>query len=141
MVHGRDRDDQGGRRSRAAGDAGDGRPSRRRDLQPIFARHDRSQHSERRALLRVLKVLQYGDRDHRDASGSVRLFSCHTPCLSCLFVFAQFRAMFPKIRLTVAFTSWTETKAILKREQKDVLDIAEAFALESWTSLYVETCS
>ncbi|CAJ1335359.1 unnamed protein product [Effrenium voratum] len=86
-------------------------------LQPIFSRHDRSQHSERRALLTVLRRLHCGGAG-KHATGSVRLFTCHTPCISCLFVFVQFQAMFPQIRLSVAFDSWTETKASLGSAQQ-----------------------
>ncbi len=93
-----------------------GRPSGQGEaLRSIFSRYDRSQHSERRAMLKVVERLGEGNAS-LNATGSVRLFSCHTPCISCLFVFAQFRAMYPKVRLTVAFMSWTETYAALQRQ-------------------------
>lgn len=97
-------------------------------LQPIFSRHDRSQHSERRALLKVLQRLEEGGAQ-RDASGSVRLFSCHTPCMSCLNVFAQFCAMYPKIRLTVAFISWPQTYALLQKETKRMCACCSLFEI------------
>ena len=97
-----------------------GRPSgpQSEALRAIFSRHDRSQHSERRAMLKVVERLGEGHAS-LNATGSVRLFSCHTPCMSCLFVFAQFRAMYPKVRLTVAFMSWTETYAALQEAKRD----------------------
>ena len=97
-----------------------GRPSgpQSKALRAIFSRHDRSQHSERRAMLKVVERLGEGHAS-LNATGSVRLFSCHTPCMSCLFVFAQFRAMYPKVRLTVAFMSWTETYAALQEAKRD----------------------
>lgn len=69
----------------------------------------------------MLKVVERLGEGHAslNATGSVRLFSCHTPCMSCLFVFAQFRAMYPKVRLTVAFMSWTETYAALQEAKRD----------------------
>lgn len=97
-----------------------GRPSgpQTEALRAIFSRRDRSQHSERRAMLKVVERLGEGHAS-LNATGSVRLFSCHTPCMSCLFVFAQFRAMYPKVRLTVAFMSWTETYAALQEAKRD----------------------
>ena len=79
-------------------------------LKPIFSSFDRSKHSERRALLKVLqRLVEQGVSSN--ATGTVRLFSCHTPCVSCLYVFAQFQARFPKVRFVVAFTPWAETRA------------------------------
>ena len=77
-------------------------------LAAVFSDFDRSQHSERRALLKLLQRLEERS-DVSEVSGSVRLFSCHTPCVSCLFVFTQFRAMYPKIRFSVAFKSWAQS--------------------------------
>ena len=90
------------------------------ELPSVFCHFDRSQHSERRALLKVLErlssatqVAQAEAQAQAEAvvTGSVRLFSCHTPCVSCLFVFTQFQQLFPQIRLQVAFQSWAETRA------------------------------
>ena len=86
-------------------------------LKPIFLTFDRSQHSERRALLKVVqRLLEQGASS--DATGTVRLFSCHTPCMSCLYVFAQFQALFPKIRLAVAFSPWSETREFCRQWQQ-----------------------
>eukprot|EP00930_Biecheleria_cincta_P084707 TRINITY_DN74156_c0_g1_i1.p1 TRINITY_DN74156_c0_g1~~TRINITY_DN74156_c0_g1_i1.p1 ORF type:complete len:187 (-),score=18.52 TRINITY_DN74156_c0_g1_i1:141-641(-) len=80
-------------------------------LQPIFASHSRARHAERRGLLMVLQQLLAGGAapGHRP-TGNARLFASHTPCISCLAVFSQFKALYPRIRLNIAFDTWQETR-------------------------------
>ena len=94
-------------------------PSGSNLLRPIYSSYDRSQHSERRALLKVLQRLVHQGASS-SATGTVRLFSCHTPCVSCLFVFAQFQSIFPKIRLVVEFLPWGETRTSWQQWQETV---------------------
>mmetsp|Transcript_67421 Transcript_67421/g.217754 ORF Transcript_67421/g.217754 Transcript_67421/m.217754 type:complete len:901 (+) Transcript_67421:169-2871(+) len=51
------------------------------------------------------------------ASGEVRLFGTHTPCISCMAVFCQFQAAFPGVKLRVEFTEWRETRKALAKSQ------------------------
>ena len=79
-------------------------------LRPIFVRVDRSEHAERAALLTfVAAVLQAsvdsGQEMRRPTEhvGVIRLFSEHTPCISCMAVFCQFCCLYPGVKLEVAF--------------------------------------
>lgn len=84
-------------------------------LPPIYAYHDRAQHAERRALLQVAQLLTENGAPGMSPVGTVRLYAVHTPCISCLAVFSQFKALFPRVRLTVAFASWQETREQIVR--------------------------
>eukprot|EP00931_Biecheleriopsis_adriatica_P059042 TRINITY_DN35266_c0_g1_i1.p1 TRINITY_DN35266_c0_g1~~TRINITY_DN35266_c0_g1_i1.p1 ORF type:complete len:685 (-),score=137.67 TRINITY_DN35266_c0_g1_i1:65-2119(-) len=88
-------------------------------LLPIFVEHDRGTHAERQALLHAVSELEMlaGSEPEslRHARGEVRLFAVHTPCISCLAVFCQFRAAFPEVDLRVEFDDWPATRqALLK---------------------------
>merc|ERR1712062_168911 len=66
-------------------------------LWSVFVEHDRSSHAERQALLFLNKKLEYLSVSH-DAcfiEGDVWLYGPHTPCISCLAVFCQFRRLYP----------------------------------------------
>eukprot|EP00811_Abedinium_folium_P034036 NODE_6953_length_1622_cov_4.854181.p1 GENE.NODE_6953_length_1622_cov_4.854181~~NODE_6953_length_1622_cov_4.854181.p1 ORF type:complete len:531 (+),score=127.77 NODE_6953_length_1622_cov_4.854181:146-1594(+) len=96
-------------------------------LAPVFANHSREQHAERRALLRVAErivaVARCGGGTWADdapgalATGTVRLYCVHTPCVSCLAVFCQFARLFPRLRLSVAFSTWAETREAIAANQ------------------------
>ncbi|CAE8720160.1 unnamed protein product [Polarella glacialis] len=135
-------------------------------LPPVFSHHDRKQHAERRALLRVADRLLHfaaqldeekmassaeheGGRtdswkrsDDLEASsrlaegigGTVRLYATHTPCVSCLAIFCQFKALFPQVRLSIAFSTWRDTRSMVallldekKPKSRTVLDCSSAF--------------
>jgi len=93
-----------------------------RELMPLFVGHSRAGHAERTALLCVLDSVRAAERRllrralRPDAceptgapthvveiSGDVQLFAAHTPCLSCLAVFAQFSRLLPNVSMSVAF--------------------------------------
>merc|ERR1712060_298919 len=82
-------------------------------LFPVYLTHSRAQHSERRALLQITERLLADGPPKQHPTGTVRLYAVHTPCVSCLAVFCQFRALFPRVRLLVAFATWQETRAQL----------------------------
>eukprot|EP00927_Polykrikos_kofoidii_P049363 TRINITY_DN43429_c0_g1_i1.p1 TRINITY_DN43429_c0_g1~~TRINITY_DN43429_c0_g1_i1.p1 ORF type:complete len:872 (-),score=93.82 TRINITY_DN43429_c0_g1_i1:82-2667(-) len=86
-------------------------PLGERILAPVFSSHGRSKHAERRALLRLAQRIIDEAAGSSSATGTVRLYSVHTPCVSCLAVFAQFRHRFPNIHFSVAFATWAETRA------------------------------
>lgn len=52
------------------------------------------------------------------ARGLVSLHATHTPCISCLAVFCQFRAAFPGVALDVRFTEWRATRRALLRGRR-----------------------
>jgi len=83
-------------------------------LPPLFVGHSRGGHAERRALLqiaeRILQNAAAAGPDAGEPSGTVRLYASHTPCVSCLACFAQFRRLFPRVKLVVAFAAWDETR-------------------------------
>merc|ERR1712194_899923 len=60
---------------------------------PVFAQHDRSNHAERQALIKVIARVQEASEAQNDAefeaeaaevTGTVRLYASHTPCISCM---------------------------------------------------------
>jgi len=87
-------------------------------LLPPFAHHNRAAHAERHALLRLLAELlgakrtgaSASDADMMVMSGDVWLFATHTPCISCLAVFCQFRRLLPGVRLHISFLEWRRTR-------------------------------
>lgn len=82
-------------------------------LLPVFVEHDRSPHAERMALVSLGDVVQAaGARLHPDSDirGQCAVYCSHTPCISCLAVFCQFRRKLPNVRLFVSFDTWGENK-------------------------------
>lgn len=92
-------------------------------LKAIFVEHDRSRHAERLALVAISKLIVQHLASEvpsakisartSPASGYVRLVGTHTPCISCLAVFCQFRAAYPDIKLQVDYLPWSETRVRL----------------------------
>ena len=82
-------------------------------LLPVFVEHDRSKHAERQALLQILRKLKQDRRCLRDIRGQVFLYAVHTPCISCLAVFCQFRNLLPHVSLHVHFDDWSATRRAL----------------------------
>lgn len=82
-------------------------------LLPVFVEHDRSNHAERMALLYMGHIVKdAGGRLHPDApiKGTVAVYASHTPCISCLSVFCQFKQKLPGVRLWVIFDAWSSTR-------------------------------
>lgn len=82
-------------------------------LLPVFVEHDRSNHAERMALLYMGDVIKDGGgKLHPDApiKGTVAVYASHTPCISCLSVFCQFKQKLPGVRLWVIFDAWANTR-------------------------------
>lgn len=82
-------------------------------LLPVFVEHDRSPHSERMALVYLGKVIKNkGGKLHPDdpIKGATYVYASHTPCISCLAVFCQFKRKLPGVRLTVIFDDWQDTR-------------------------------
>ena len=46
-------------------------------------------------------------------TGEVSVFVSHTPCVSCLGAFAQFRALFPAVRLQVGYRDWRDFQKLI----------------------------
>ena len=82
-------------------------------LLPVFVEHDRSRHAERHALLKIIQKIQREGRCFHQISGEICLYAAHTPCISCLAVFCQFRCLFPHVRLNVQFDDWSTTRRAL----------------------------
>ncbi|CAE8616248.1 unnamed protein product [Polarella glacialis] len=87
-------------------------------LLPIFVEHDRAAHAERQALLHVTNMILAGQNEmedgrRSDVRGEVRLLGVHTPCISCLAVFCQFKAIFPNVDLQISFDDWPATRQSL----------------------------
>jgi len=82
-------------------------------LLPVFVEHDRSSHAERMALLSVGDVIQdAGGKLHPDSKigGSVCVYATHTPCISCLAVFCQFKRRLPDVKLYFYFDTWGDNR-------------------------------
>jgi len=95
-------------------------------LLPVFVEHDRSSHAERMALIAMGDVIKgAGGKLHPDAeiSGAACVYASHTPCISCLAVFCQFKRKLPNVRLFFCFDAWGDTKRWIddKVLQEDVL--------------------
>jgi hypothetical protein len=93
-------------------------------LRPVFIEHDRSAHAERLALLSLARVasalarkadVALGDAGPegsalaRRVTGAALVRASHTPCVSCLAVLAQFRALLCEVALGVGLMAWRET--------------------------------
>lgn len=97
-------------------------------LRPLTIDHSRAGHAERIALLEILAAIEVDEKSlrrrslsaypgnspslssdtwasvgGRSVTGTVYLFAGHTPCLSCVAVFAQFARSHPHVKLSVAF--------------------------------------
>lgn len=96
---------------------------------PVFAQHDRSNHAERQALIKIIARVQEAcgaqtdeefEKEAAETTGTVRLYASHTPCISCMACFCQFQRLFPKVKLCVDFDDWRDTRRmveIARREQ------------------------
>lgn len=82
-------------------------------LLPVFVEHDRSSHAERMALLALGETIKAaGMTIHPDSKirGAVCVYASHTPCISCMAVFAQFKRKLPGVQLYFTFDTWQENK-------------------------------
>jgi len=82
-------------------------------LLPVFVEHDRSSHAERMALLSIGDVIkETGGKLHPDSkiSGSVCVYATHTPCISCLAVFCQFKRRLPGVNLYFYYDTWGDNR-------------------------------
>lgn len=107
-------------------------------LSPIFVEHDRANHAERWALLSILSdLLAKGVQpcDFQSIQGDVWLYGVHTPCISCMAIFCQFRNAFPQVSLRIAFRDWSDTRQAL---QKELQRHGFEFGTSSGLSLLVE---
>eukprot|EP00928_Gymnodinium_smaydae_P091358 TRINITY_DN75073_c0_g1_i1.p1 TRINITY_DN75073_c0_g1~~TRINITY_DN75073_c0_g1_i1.p1 ORF type:complete len:592 (+),score=68.57 TRINITY_DN75073_c0_g1_i1:184-1959(+) len=91
-------------RPRHAASAGKRRSRSKADLgkpRDYYWQHDRSGHAEIVALEKVATELtQLGSRE---ASGYVRIFVSHYPCLSCIGAILRFKRKLPLVTLQLAF--------------------------------------
>ena len=95
---------------------------------PVFAQHDRSNHAERQALIKVISRVQEASGAKTDAefeaecaevTGTVRLYASHTPCISCMACFCQFQRLFPKVKLCVDFDDWRDTRRMVEMARRE----------------------
>ena len=95
---------------------------------PVFAQHDRSNHAERQALIKVIARVQEASGAKTDAefeaecaevTGTVRLYASHTPCISCMACFCQFQRLFPKVKLCVDFDDWRDTRRMVEMARRE----------------------
>jgi len=95
---------------------------------PVFAQHDRSNHAERQALIKVIARVQETCGAKTDAefeaecaevTGTVRLYASHTPCISCMACFCQFQRLFPKVKLCVDFDDWRDTRRMVELARRE----------------------
>lgn len=95
---------------------------------PVFAQHDRSNHAERQALIKVIARVQEASGAQNDAefeaecaevTGTVRLYASHTPCISCMACFCQFQRLFPKVKLCVDFDDWRDTRRMVELARRE----------------------
>jgi len=95
---------------------------------PVFAQHDRSNHAERQALIKVISRVQEASGAKTDAefeaecaqvTGTVRLYASHTPCISCMACFCQFQRLFPKVKLCVDFDDWRDTRRMVEIARRE----------------------
>merc|ERR1712048_1269192 len=52
-------------------------------------------------------------------TGTVRLYSSHTPCISCMACFCQFQRLFPKVKLCVDFDDWRDTRRMVELARRE----------------------
>ena len=71
----------------------------------LIGEHDRSGHAERCALLQIASEwLQQGNpQKGSEFQGDFYLYVTHFPCISCVCVIAQFKRLFPYLRLHLAY--------------------------------------
>lgn len=95
---------------------------------PVFAQHDRSNHAERQALIKIISRVQAAcgattdeefERECSEVTGTVRLYASHTPCISCMACFCQFQRLFPKVKLCVDFDDWRDTRRMVEMMRRD----------------------
>uniref|UniRef100_A0A7S4RR88 Uncharacterized protein n=1 Tax=Alexandrium monilatum TaxID=311494 RepID=A0A7S4RR88_9DINO len=82
-------------------------------LLPVFVEHDRSSHAERMALISLGDIIKRsGGKLHPDAPihGAACVYASHTPCISCLAVFCQFKRKLPSVKLYFCFDTWGDTR-------------------------------
>lgn len=99
-------------RGRAGGYAAE-KPKVSEWLLPVFVEHDRSSHAERMALLALGETIKNaGGQLHPEAKvrGASIVYASHTPCISCLSVFCQFKRKLPNVRLYYYFDTWDQTR-------------------------------
>lgn len=99
-------------RGRAGGYASE-KPGVSEWLLPVFVEHDRSSHAERMALLALGELIKgAGGQLHPDSKvrGASVVYASHTPCISCLSVFCQFKRKLPNVRLFFYFDAWGDNK-------------------------------
>eukprot|EP00930_Biecheleria_cincta_P088911 TRINITY_DN78177_c0_g1_i1.p1 TRINITY_DN78177_c0_g1~~TRINITY_DN78177_c0_g1_i1.p1 ORF type:complete len:350 (-),score=28.08 TRINITY_DN78177_c0_g1_i1:23-1042(-) len=90
-----------------------GKPEVSEWLLPVFVEHDRSAHAERMALLMLGDLVKAaGGRLYPDSpiGGAVSVYCSHTPCISCMAVFCQFKRQLPRVGLQICFDRWGENK-------------------------------
>lgn len=97
-------------------------------LLPVFAQHDRSNHAERQALLKLIARVQEAcgatsdeefEKECQEVTGWVRLYASHTPCISCMACFCQFQRLFPKVQLSVDFDDWRDTRRMVEIARRE----------------------
>lgn len=95
---------------------------------PVFAQHDRSNHAERQALIKVITRVQEAcgaktdeefEVEAAEVTGTVRLYASHTPCISCMACFCQFQRLFPKVKLCVDFDDWRDTRRMVEMARRE----------------------
>merc|ERR1719253_326005 len=95
---------------------------------PVFAQHDRSNHAERQALIKVISRVQEAcgaqndeefEAECAEVTGTVRLYASHTPCISCMACFCQFQRLFPKVKLCVDFDDWRDTRRMVEMARRE----------------------
>mmetsp|Transcript_96076 Transcript_96076/g.170504 ORF Transcript_96076/g.170504 Transcript_96076/m.170504 type:complete len:584 (+) Transcript_96076:23-1774(+) len=95
---------------------------------PVFAQHDRSNHAERQALIKVIARVQEAsgaktdkefEAECAEVTGTVRLYASHTPCISCMACFCQFQRLFPKVKLCVDFDDWRDTRRMVEIARRE----------------------
>merc|ERR1712217_277667 len=95
---------------------------------PVFAQHDRSNHAERQALIKVISRVQEAcgaqtdeefEAECAEVTGTVRLYASHTPCISCMACFCQFQRLFPKVKLCVDFDDWRDTRRMVELARRE----------------------
>lgn len=94
----------------------------------MFAQHDRSNHAERQALIKIIARVQEAcgantddefEEECANVTGTVRLYASHTPCISCMACFCQFQRLFPKVKLCVDFDDWRDTRRMVELARRD----------------------
>eukprot|EP00397_Hematodinium_sp_SG-2012_P017065 GEMP01017435.1.p1 GENE.GEMP01017435.1~~GEMP01017435.1.p1 ORF type:complete len:655 (+),score=161.50 GEMP01017435.1:213-2177(+) len=80
------------------------------DILPVYSLHRREDHSERRCL-----AIAHALTPER---GVLQIYSSHTPCISCLACYWQFKKMYPNVTLEVAFDPYEATLENVKVSQR-----------------------